>query len=621
MGLRMKTAADNVRIAVRRVILAARLCFAAARHLLVLHAGFAVINAFLPVAAAWLTKLTLDEIAGGGGIQGTVALGAMLATVGLIKGIVPQVSMLVRFRMERQVGLHAQTCLFEAVEKIVGLGPFENPTFLDRLRLAKQSGGQSPIQVVDGFIGIAQSTVTMAAFVGSLFVMAPELSVFVLGFGVPVVAAEVLLARKRTEMFWGISPTERRELFYDQLLSNVDAAKEIRLYSLGRFLRNRMLDDRRQINSSHEEMDRHTFRVQAGLGLMAALVAGAALLWAVNAAGSGMLTIGDVTMLVAAVAAVQTGLTQFAMQTAAAHEALIMFAHYEAVTTGEPDLPVAEVPTAMEPLRGAIELRDVWFRYSEDTPWVLRGVNLRLEAGGSVALVGLNGAGKSTLVKLLCRFYDPTRGHVLWDGVDLRDLNVEEFRNRLGAVFQDFMHYDMTAAENIALGDLDALGDSMRIQEAAEHAGIHKKLMSLPRSYDTLLSRVFFLESDKGNEESGVLLSGGEWQRLALARVFLRCGRDFFILDEPTSGLDPEAEYEIHAALSRLRAGRTSLIISHRLGTVRNADKIVVLSDGGIAELGTHDDLMELDGNYAKLFEAQAEGYAESAEPFQDEPG
>ncbi|MFI5753668.1 ABC transporter ATP-binding protein [Streptomyces sp. NPDC051569] len=614
MELHIKATISKVRIAFRRISLATRLCFSAASPMLSLHIGFAATNALLPVAAAWLTKLTLDEIVDGNGVRAAVTPGAALAVLGLVKGVVPHASTRVRSRMERQVGLHAQRNLFEAVERIVGLGPFENPAFLDRLRLAKQAGGRSPLQVVDGFIGIAQSVVAMTAFVASLAVMAPELSVFVMGFGIPVVIAEVLLARKRTGMLWSISPTERREFFYDQLLSNVDAAKEIRLYALGRFLRNRMLDDRRRINTAREKMDRHTFRIQAGLGLMAALVAGAGFLWAVQAAGSGILTVGDVTMLVAAIAAVQAGLAQFAMQTATAHEALVMFAHYEAVTKAERDLPLAVGPRKIEPLRGEIELRDVWFRYSDNDPWVLRGVNLRIEAGKSVALVGLNGAGKSTLVKLLCRFYDPTRGKILWDGIDVRDLDVEEFRDRLGAVFQDFMHYDMTAAENVAMGDLSALGNSSRVQEAAGHAGIHKKLMSLPRAYETLLSRIFFLESEKGNEESGVLLSGGEWQRVALARIFLRSDRDFFILDEPTSGLDPEAEYEIHAALSQLRTGRTSLIISHRLGTVRHADQIVVLADGGIVELGSHDDLMEADGDYARLFGTQAAGYVESSE-------
>ncbi|WP_055690826.1 ABC transporter ATP-binding protein [Streptomyces prasinus] len=605
----MKTVIRRASPAVRRIGSAARLSISAAPHLLCVHIAMAVVAALLPVAMAWLTKLTLDGLSEGSSLRQAVAPAAVLAVGGLIAGILPHASSYVRSCMERQVGLHAQTRLFEAVGRIIGLGPFEDPTFLDRLNLAKQAGGRAPLQVVDGFIGASKSVVTMAAFVGSLSVVSPELSVFVVLFGFPVVFAELLLARKRTAMMWGISPTERREFFYNQLLSNVDAAKEIRLYSLGRFLRNRMLDDRRLINSAREKMDRHTFRVQAGLGLMAALVAGAGLLWAVRAAGSGRLTLGDITMLVAAIAAVQSGLAQFAAQTAVAHEALVMFGHYETVTHAEPDLVVQAAPRAIAPLISGIELHDVWFRYSEDDDWVLRGVNLSIGAGKSVAVVGLNGAGKSTLVKLLCRFYDPTRGRILWDGIDLRDIDVDELRSRMGAVFQDFMHYDMTAGENIALGDLSALGDPARLHEAAEHAGIHRKLASLPRGYDTLLSRTFYLESEKGVEDSGVLLSGGQWQRVALARVFLRSDRDFLILDEPTSGLDPEAEYEFHSALKALREGRTSLVISHRLGTVRIADHIVVLAQGKVTESGSHEELMSRENVYAKLFRAQAAGY------------
>ncbi|MET8124884.1 ABC transporter ATP-binding protein [Streptomyces sp. NPDC005065] len=610
----MDTETSKVRLACRRVGTATRLCVSAAPGLVCLHIALAVIDALLPVATAWLTKLTLDAIVGGNAVQAALLLGGALATVGVITGVMPHASSYVRSRMERQVGLHAQTTLFAAVGRIVGLGPFETPAFLDRLRLAKQAGGRSPLQVVDGFVRAAKSVLTMTAFVGSLSVMAPQLSVFVMAFGIPVIVAEVLLARRRTAMLWGISPTERREFFYDQLLSNVEAAKEIRLYALEHFLRGRMLNDRQLINSAREKMDRHTFLVQAALGLMAALVAGTGFLWAVRAASSGRLTIGDVTMLVAAVAAVQAGMAQFAVQTAATHEALVMFGHYEAVTRAERDLPVAPSPRTLSPLTSAIELRDVWFRYP-DGDWVLRGVTLRIEAGKSLALVGLNGAGKSTLVKLLCRFYDPTRGRILWDGVDLKDLDVDELRDRIGAVFQDFMHYDMTAGENVAIGDLGALNDSARVHAAAEHAGIHKKIQSLPRAYDTLLSRIFLLESEKGTEESGVLLSGGEWQRVALARVFLRSKRDFLILDEPTSGLDPEAEYEVHTALKRLRTGRTSLVISHRLGTVRTTDNIVVLAAGQIAESGTHDELMALGGDYARLFKAQAAGYTTKLEP------
>jgi ATP-binding cassette, subfamily B, bacterial len=226
-------------------------------------------------------------------------------------------------------------------------------------------------------------------------------------------------------------------------------------------------------------------------------------------------------------------------------------------------------------------------------------------------LVGLNGAGKTTLVKLLCRMYDPTRGQILWDGVDLRDVPPEALRERISAVFQQHMDYDLTAAENIGLGDLPALDDRARLEEAASRAGVGDKLAALPRGYDTLLTRMFYSEADKDDPGTGVVLSGGQWQRLALARAFVRDGRDLMILDEPSSGLDPQAEHEIHNRMREYRTGRTSLLISHRLNAVRDADLIVVLDGGRIVETGEHEPLLASGGHYARLFRLQAAGYQE----------
>ena len=271
-------------------------------------------------------------------------------------------------------------------------------------------------------------------------------------------------------------------------------------------------------------------------------------------------------------------------------------------------------PTPLPVLRKGIELRDVWFRYSPDHPWVLRGVNLSIPCGQTVALVGRNGGGKSTLVKLLCRFYDPTRGEIRWDGTDIRDVPPAQLRARIGAVFQDFVSYELTATENIAVGDLSAAADPQRVTAAARDAGVHDTIAALPRGYRTMLSRAFDAgpadgDPDDAEPATGVLLSGGQWQRVALARAFLRRDRDLLILDEPSAGLDPEAEHQIHSHLRTLRAGRTSLIVSHRLGAVRDADRIVVLADGVVAEDGTHAELVAADGGYAGLFARQAAGY------------
>jgi ATP-binding cassette subfamily B protein len=237
-------------------------------------------------------------------------------------------------------------------------------------------------------------------------------------------------------------------------------------------------------------------------------------------------------------------------------------------------------------------------------------VNLTLPRGSVVALVGLNGAGKSTLVKLLCRFYDPDRGSIRWDGVDVREMPVADLRQRIGVLFQDFMCYDLTAAENIGFGDLGALHDRDRIVDAARRAGVDRAVERLPRGYDTLLSRIFS-DPDGDDTDAGAGLSGGQWQRLALARTLLRSDRDLLILDEPSAGLDAEAEHAVHERLRTHRAGTTSVLISHRLSAVRRADAIVVLAHGRIVEHGTHAELMTLGGRYARLFELQANGYVD----------
>ncbi|MFF9571716.1 ABC transporter ATP-binding protein [Streptomyces sp. NPDC014685] len=573
-----------------------------------------VVTGILPVATAWLTKLVLDLLTTGASAAKLIAVATALAGAAATTSIVPHLVQYVRTEMDRRVALLAQERLFTAVGSFAGLRRFEDPRFLDQLRLADQAGRSTPSQTVISMLQIVRLAVTVVGFLGSLLLLSPLMALLVLLAGVPMLLAELRLSRHRAHMFWAVGPAERREIFYSQLLTGVDSAKEVRLFGIGAFLRGRMLSERRATDAAKRSVDRRTGFVQTGLGLLAALVSGSGLIWAVDAARTGALSVGGVTMFVAAVAGVQSSLVALIGQVAGTHQALLMFDHYMTVTSAGPDLPVPAVPRPVPTLRYGIELRDVWFRYSDEHPWVLRGVDLFIPHGTAVALVGLNGAGKSTLVKLMCRFYDPTRGAILWDGEDLRNFDPAELRERIGAVFQDYMHYDMTAAENVALGDLAALGDRDRLQGAARRAGIHDTLEDLPQGYDTLLSRLFFMESDKDDPETGVVLSGGQWQRLALARAFLRDQRDLLILDEPSAGLDAEAEAEIHAALREHRCGRTSLLVSHRLGALRDADSIVVLADGRVVEQGDHAALMAAEGAYARLFLLQASGYQDEAD-------
>jgi ATP-binding cassette subfamily B protein len=410
-------------------------------------------------------------------------------------------------------------------------------------------------------------------------------------------------------MLEGISQAGRRQYFYANLISGHTAAKELRLFGLGTFFRNRMLDELGEIQRSGQLADRREAVVYSALAALSAMVAGAGLWWAVSAAARGRLTVGDVSLFVAALGSVSTALSTIVSDAALAYQTVLTFRSYTDIVGEGPDLALAADPAPARPLRRGIEFEDVWFRYGPDRSWVLRGVSLFLPRDQAVALVGRNGAGKSTLVKLMCRFYDPDRGRILWDGVDLRDMDLAALRERISVVFQDYMTYELSARENIAVGDLALAGDDELVRAAAQQAGISDALAALPRGFDTLLTTSYFDRADKEDPQTGVLLSGGQWQRVALARAFLRGGRDLVILDEPSSGLDAESEYEIHAGLRAHRAGRTTMLISHRLNAVRDADSIVVLADGVIAEQGDHDALTARGGIYARLFALQARGF------------
>jgi ATP-binding cassette subfamily B protein len=339
----------------------------------------------------------------------------------------------------------------------------------------------------------------------------------------------------------------------------------------------------------------------AGLGTLVAALGSAAVVYR---AARGQLTAGDLVLFIAGTAAVQAAVLGVISQLQPAVSSTRLFTNYLAVMNAPADLHDGVIEPSTP--RVAIEFRDVWFRYNADGPWILRGLSLTIEAGQATGLVGVNGAGKSTLVKLLCRFYDPERGRITWDGVDIRQMSVEGLRRRLAVTFQDFQTYDLTAAENIGIGDLTHLGDRQRVRQAAQTAGIDQAVSALPSGYDTLLSRIFF---DGGTGSAGVQVSGVHHQRLALARALLRCDADLLILDEPSAGLDASAEHELLETLRQHRSGRTSLLISHRLGALRHATSIAVLQDGVIAQSGTHDELMTRNGIYATLFSLQAADY------------
>jgi ATP-binding cassette, subfamily B, bacterial len=583
-----------------------------------------VLSGVTSTATVWLQRLVLDGLvpgsAGGrsapgrpvlAGVDGghLAILAVLLGSVGLVSVALPHARRYAEAELRRRMGRLILDRVYRAVNSFPGLSRFESPVFSDKINVVQQISNSVLTRFVSGLMGCGQSLVTAAGMFATLVVISPVIAAIVGICLIPAITAQIANSRKRVETDWRRSPSARKKAFYGRLLTDGNAAKEVRTFGLGGFLHSRMLAELSSVDRGQQAMDRRIFSVEGSLALLAAVISGGGLIWVVRQAAAGRLSIGDVTMFTMAVVTVQSSLANLVARLADVYQSTLQFGHYTDVISVGPDLPLAAPPRPLGALRTGIELRDVWFRYDEQHPWVLQGVSMAIPYGTSVALIGLNGAGKSTLVKLICRMYDPQRGSIRWDGVDIREVAPDDLRQRIGTVFQDYMAYDLTAAENVGLGDLERLTDLERIRSAAGQAGVHDKISSLPRGYATMLSRIFFSNRDREDPETGVILSGGEWQRLALARGLMRADRDLLILDEPSAGLDAIAEHAIHQRLCAIREGRTSLLISHRLASVRDADMIFVLSGGRVIEHGTHQELMMARGEYHRLFTLQASGY------------
>lgn len=614
--------------------------FRAAPSLAAIRVASTVVSGLAPVTVAWLTSLMLDRLAGHRGPSVLICATA-LAAVGAVLALVQHVTRYADREAGRRVTLSAQARLFTSVTDQEGISELEDARYQDKLRLAQQASQSGPQQLANAVLLIAQSVLMAGGFLLTLFAISPLITILVLASAAPTFWAQLKLGRQRTEMTVRVTPNTRRQIFYTMLMIDMRAAKEIRLFGLGGFFRSRMLTELGTMQAGERQVDRATLRTDGSLSLVTAAVSGIALIFTAGRIAAGHGDIGEISILTAALGSVQAGLAGIVLQIATASQALVPFRHYADITRGTSavrcgdlaDAPIraaARSGSAASPACPGIDLHDVWFRYHPDHDWILRGVNLSLGRGQCVALVGLNGAGKSTLIKLICRLYEPTQGKITWDGHDVCDMDTAQLRARIGVVFQDYMTYELSAADNIAVGDLTAAADEQRLRTAADRAGIDSVLTALPNGYQTMLSRMFAADPPRGGADAGVprgaagrgsraaadegsrtgvVLSGGQWQRVAIARAVLRADADLLILDEPSAGLDAVAENAVHESLRLLRRDRSSLLISHRLGAVRSADRIVVLDAGRITEEGTHDTLMAADGVYARMFRMQADGY------------
>ncbi|MEU3187021.1 ABC transporter ATP-binding protein [Streptomyces sp. NPDC006923] len=484
---------------------------------------------------------------------------------------------------------------------------FEDSRSYDLLRQAQQEASTRPVTMIGGAFNLLQMAVTFLSMVGLLFGLGPVVAVAALLAPVPAFVSDSRYSMRSFMVTLWSSPIRRRMEYLSRLLSTDAYAKEVKVYGLGPFLTERF----RLLGSTAYRGLRGVviarYLVGNAWSTLTTLVGSLTYLYVAVQAVNGRLSLGDLILYTSAATSVQASIQGIFTGVSSMYEnnlylrklyELLAVPAHTSTGAGEAARPAVPLPS---PLLGHVVLENVTFRYPGADRPALAGVSLDIPPGTTLAVVGRNGAGKSTLIKLLCRLYEPDSGRILLDGTDIRDLDPEELRSNVAAMFQDFVSYQASFAENIGLGDTTRVEDRDRVEEAARRGGAASLAERLPDGYDTALGKWF---------DTGVELSGGEWQKVALSRAFMR-DAPLLVLDEPTSALDAEAEHELFGRLRDLARGRTTVYISHRFSTVRHADLILLIEDGRPAEQGTHEELMRLGGSYARLFALQAAAYTE----------
>jgi ATP-binding cassette, subfamily B, bacterial len=499
----------------------------------------------------------------------------------------------------RRVQLEAERRLLEQASK-VDLGHFDNSDWHDKLARAKRDVSWRPGDLTWSVLGLSGNIVTIVLMAGLLASLHWVLVALALSAAILSLALERRITAKLYEFFYKETPEEREREYLGDLLVQPRNTKEIRAYVLADYLLGRHRERSEELFRLREQMYRSGTRVSMITGFVTGTALALAYLFVAMQGIAGTIDPGGVVLVIGAFASVSATLGTISSTFVAVDQHTTFledFFSFLAIDRLVPvPTPARDVPVSLE---AGIEFDDVTFVYPGQTEPAVANLNLHIRGGELIALVGENGAGKSTLVKLLLRFYDPTGGAVRVGGADLRELDPEAVRSRIGVLFQDYASYELSVRENVQMGRPGQISDDRRVRAALEDARSDWLLTKMPKGLDAKVGRLF---------EGGHDLSGGEWQRLALARIMYR-DADIWILDEPTSSLDPEAEAAIFAELKAILKGRIGIVISHRFSTVRMADRIAVIADGKIAELGSHDELLRANGRYAQLFELQAAGY------------
>jgi len=574
-----------------------------------------VVAAALPPLVAWVGKLIIDAVlaahTAAPGPARDAAVRHAARWVGLELGAVTAIALceralgLVRQLVGSRLGIDVNVAILEKALQL-DLRHFEDAEFYDKLTRARREASSRPLSLIQGNFQLLRNALTLAGYIALLVGFSGWMVLALLVATVPAFVAEARFSGAAFRLRNWRSPDSRRLNYLEYVMANDEHAKEVKLFGLGPLLLGRYRGLAERFYAEDKALATRRAIWAFALSLVSTLVFYGCYALIVVATARGGLSLGSMTLYLAAFRQGQQSFQSILTAVGGMYEDTLymsnLFEFLEIPVGVAATEPVALVPAAPAAVLAeeGIRFEGVGFRYPDAATWALRGVDLFLPKGQSLALVGENGAGKTTFIKLLAGLYRPTEGRVLLDGRDLKDWGDEELRKRIGVIFQDFNQYQLLLRENVAFGSVDHLGDELRVTRAVDQGGARELVRGLPGGLETQLGRWF---------KAGTELSGGQWQKVALARAFMREEADILILDEPTAALDAEAEHAVFERFRQLTAGRTAILISHRFPTVRMADRILVLEGGRVTEDGTHADLLAAGARYATLFKLQASGY------------